>query len=226
MDEPPREAPQRELHKIPPSLTAAIRIARVENAERSEVVAELRGAEMARLEMLLEGLEPVLTQVPKGIDLFDVAIAPGEHPRLFIDMIGFVEMSRDRRAYRFLQDTRVGRTVIAETERLDPMVEAIAAYIARRLIERDKALAADSSASTLRSAGETPAQKSVRRPLETAGKQPRTEFRPRRRWFTRAVLLVIEILGSIALFCIVAAAAFFAYTKIEPWGIAHYGSPF
>jgi hypothetical protein len=227
MDEPPREIPQRELHKVPPSLTAAIRVARVENAERSEVVAELRGAEMARLEMLLEALEPILAQVPKDIDLFDVAIAPGEHPRLFIDMIGFVEMSRDRRAYRFLQDTRLGRTLIAETERLDPMVEAIAAYIARRLIEREKALAADTSASTLRSAGETSAQKTARRPVGTAPAQkPQKETRPRRRLFTRSLRLVVEILGSIALFCIVAVAAFFACMKIMSGGLAHYGSPF
>ena len=226
MDEQQRDVSQRDLHKVPPSLTAAIRVARVENAERSEVVAELRGAELARLEILLEALEPVLAQVPKGVDLFDVGIAPGEHPRLFIDMIGFVEMGRDRRVYRFVQDTRVGRVTIAETERLDSMVEALTAYIARRLIERDKALAADTTSQKTAAAAElAPAQRrrcGSRRAVRTCG----ARSRPRRRFFARALLLVIEILGSVTLFCIIAAAAYFAYTKAVPWGLAHYGSPF
>jgi hypothetical protein len=65
---------------------------------------------------------------------------PGPQPRLFIDMIAFVEMGHDRRLYRFVQDTRQGRVVLAESERLDVMSEAVTSYIARRLIEREKAL--------------------------------------------------------------------------------------
>ena len=218
------------IAQVPPSLTAAIRVARVENAERSEVVAELRGAELARLEILLEALEPILAQVPKGVDLFDVGIAPGEHPRLFIDMIGFVEMGRDRRVYQFVQDTRVGRVTIAETERLDSMIEALTAYIARRLIERDKALAADTTAISQQAATACePVPPPTAAPLREAAApvEPAVPaLRPRRHLFARALLVVIEILGSVTLFCIIAAAAFFAYTKLLPWGIAHYGSPF
>jgi hypothetical protein len=226
VDEQQREVSQRDLHKVPPSLTAAIRVARVENAERSEVVAELRGAELARLEILLEALEPVLAQVPKGVDLFDVGIAPGEHPRLFIDMIGFVEMGRDRRVYRFVQDTRVGRVTITETERLDTMVEALTAYIARRLIERDKTLAADTTSQEAAAAAEgVPAPTAALRGAAAPSEPAVPARRPRRRFFARALLLVIEILGSITLFCIIAAAAYFAYTKAMPWGLAHYGSP-
>ena len=69
-----------------PDLKSALRRARIENAERAAVIAELRGAEIARLEMLEEQLEPVLAQVPQDCDLFDVALLPSEHPRLFIDM--------------------------------------------------------------------------------------------------------------------------------------------
>jgi hypothetical protein len=219
-----RDVSQRDLRKVPPSLTAAIRVARVENAERSEVVAELRGAELARLEMLLETLEPVLAQVPKDVDLFDVGIAPGEHPRLFIDMIGFIEMGRDRRVYRFVQDTRTGRVTIAETERLDAMVEAVTAYIARRLIEREKALAADTAAP--QAAVVVPAPRPALRPAAAPAEVPAQAQPPRRNFFKRALSIVIEILGMVALFCIIAVAAFFAYTKAVSWGIAHYGWPF
>jgi hypothetical protein len=126
-------------------LKFALRRARLDEAERSEVVAELRGAEIARLEMLKEEVAPLIAELPQSSDLFDFGLVPGEHPRLFIDMIGFVEMGRDRRAYHFIQDTRHGRVLLAESERLEPIVEAITNYVARRLVEREKALAADTT---------------------------------------------------------------------------------
>ncbi|MGA8170435.1 MAG: hypothetical protein WB816_06340, partial [Methylocystis sp.] len=63
------------------SLSAALRRARIDNAARSGVLADLRGAEIARLEILREQLEPVLAQLPADCDLFDVAVSPGERPR-------------------------------------------------------------------------------------------------------------------------------------------------
>ena len=131
------------LKSVPPSLTAAIRRARIEGAEQNQAVADLRETEIARLQLLEEAVRPVLDQAPNGIDLFDAGIAYGERPRLFIDMIGFVEMAHDRRTYRFLQDTRHGRVLIAETERIDRVVAAITNYIGRRLVERERALASD-----------------------------------------------------------------------------------
>jgi hypothetical protein len=211
VDEPQREASQRDLHVAAPSLKAAIRVARVENAERSEVVAELRGAEMARLEMLLEALEPVLAQVPKDIDLFDAAIAPGDHPRLFIDMIGFVEMGRDRRLYRFLQDTRHGRVTIAETEKLDKIVAAVTAYISRRLIEREKALATDEPGG--------PAAAAADAGIAPTTAAPRAAVPPRRGFLRRFFRVLVNTLGSLALLLLVAAAGFFAYEAIVASGL-------
>ena len=72
-----------------------------------------------------------------------MALRRRERPRLFIDQIGFVEMDRDRRTYRFLQDTRHGRVTLRESDSVDELVEAITSYIAHRLIEREKALAVD-----------------------------------------------------------------------------------
>lgn len=125
------------------NLTSALRRARLANAERSDVLADLREAEVARLEILRDHLAPVLAQVPKDCDLFDVGLTHGERPRLFIDHVGFVEMGRDRRIYRFLQDTRHGRVTIGESENVSTVVDAITEYIAHRLIERERALAFD-----------------------------------------------------------------------------------
>src|SRR5271168_2115548 len=131
------------LKAVPPSLQAAVRRARVESAEQSEAVADLRQAEIVRLELLAEAVRPVMDQTPEGVDLFDVGIVHGERPRLFIDMISFVDLGHDRRTYRFFQDTRHGRVLIAESANLDRVVAAMTNYIARRLVEREQALASD-----------------------------------------------------------------------------------
>ena len=121
-------------------LRAAVRRARIEEAERSGVAAELRGAEVARLEMLKETLEPVFAQLPRDAELFDMGLVPGEKPRLFVDMVAFVEMARDRRTFRFIQETRGGRVLLCESDRVDPVAEAVTAYLGRRLVERERAL--------------------------------------------------------------------------------------
>ena len=55
----------------PSQLKEAMHQARVEAAERSSVVVELRDAELARLELLNEALNPPFAEVPPEIDLFD-----------------------------------------------------------------------------------------------------------------------------------------------------------
>jgi hypothetical protein len=125
----------------PARLKDALRKARVDQAERSAVVVDLQDAEVARLELLNEALEPVFAEIPAGVDLFDRGISKGDIPRLWIDAIAHVGMGRDKRIYRFVQDTRYGRKLLAESGTIDEMVEAVTTYIAQRLIERERALA-------------------------------------------------------------------------------------
>ena len=94
-------------------------------AERTGVVVDLHDAEVARLELLNEALDPVFEEMPADIDLFDRGISRGETPRLWIDAIAHVAMGRDKRDYRFLQDTRYGRKVLAETGNVADMVDAV-----------------------------------------------------------------------------------------------------
>jgi hypothetical protein len=140
-----------------PSLREALRRARTASAERTGVLVELRTAEMARLDLLKEKLEPVFAQVPQDVELFDSAIMPGDPARLFIDVLGFVELDRDKRTYRFFQDTRHGRRLLAETESLDGITQAITDYVAHRIVEREKALASDVPGSFVPRAMETAA---------------------------------------------------------------------
>ena len=110
----------------PPSpLTQAMHQARVEAAERTSVVVDLRDAELARLELLNEALDPLFAEIPPDVDLFDRGISRGDTPRLWIDSVAHVAMGRDKRTYRFLHDTRVGRRVLAESHDIPDIVRAV-----------------------------------------------------------------------------------------------------
>ena len=99
----------------PNALKDAVREARIEAAERSAVVVDLRDADLARLELLNDALDPVFKDIPQDVELFDRGVSKGDVPRLWIDVIAHVEMGRDKRQYRFVQDTRYGRAVLAES---------------------------------------------------------------------------------------------------------------
>jgi hypothetical protein len=130
----------------PGLLKDAVRKTRIEIAEKSGVVVDLRDAETARLELLNDALDPLFNETPPDIDLFDRGISRGDTPRLWIDAIAHVAMARDKRRYRFIQDTRYGRKVLAESTDTAEIVEAITHYVAARIIERERALAEDDSA--------------------------------------------------------------------------------
>jgi hypothetical protein len=142
-------------------LRDALRQARIEAADRTGVVVDLRDAEVARLEILNEALDPLFAQIPDKVDLFDRGISQGDTPRLWIDVVAHVMMGRDKRIYRFVQDTRFGRTVLAESHEVVAIVDAVTDYIARRLIEREHAMAATSPVAPVAAAA--PAEKPRRR---------------------------------------------------------------
>ena len=125
------------------SLRDTIREVRTAETERADVVVELRDAERARLELLAEELRGVFAEVPAEDDQFIFTVAQGTPPRLWIDMTAFVVMGRDRRTYRFLKDTRLGRTVIVESAELADVADTITHYVAERIIERERAIEGD-----------------------------------------------------------------------------------
>src|SRR5260370_13816873 len=94
-------------------LKQAIHAARIEAAERTSVVVDLRDAEVARLELLNEALDPLFADIPPEVDLFDRGISRGETPRLWIDAVAHVVMVLDTRSYRFPHASRMGRHVLA-----------------------------------------------------------------------------------------------------------------
>ena len=132
--------PDKPENEEPPRLKEAMRRARIESAERTGVVVDLHDAEIARLELMNEALDPVFAEVPPEVDLFDRGISRGEAPRLWLDAIAHIAMGRDKRMYRLVQDTRYGRKVLAESVNISDIVDAVTKYLAQRLIERERAL--------------------------------------------------------------------------------------
>jgi hypothetical protein len=166
----------------PGRLREAVRQVRIELAERSSVVVDLRDAELARLELLNEALDPLFSEMPPEIELFDRGISRGDTPRLWIDAVAHVVMGRDKRRYRFVQDTRYGRKVLADSNEIKELVEAVTHYAASRLVERERALADDAG------------------PLGEPLRHDMRLLRRGRRWRMIRAFLFGLIMGSLALF--------------------------
>ncbi|MGO4451296.1 hypothetical protein AB4Y96_20450 [Phyllobacterium sp. TAF24] len=116
----------------------AIRGAQVAAADRGDVVIDMKEADRARIEILAEDLKPVFDEVPADDEQWDFAISTGLQPRLWIDATSHVMMGRDRRTYRFVRDTRLGRIVVAEATEVKPISDAVTNYIAERIVERQR----------------------------------------------------------------------------------------
>jgi hypothetical protein len=165
-------------------LTQAMHQARVEAAERTSVVVDLRDAELARLELLNEALNPLFVEIAPEVELFDRGVSRGDTPRLWIDSVAHIAMGRDKRVYRFLHDTRIGRRVLAESHEIADIVQAVTSYVARRLVERQRALDEDPEFITRVTSVE-------------AGRTLR-----RRRWRTFGTLVLGFLLGIVTLIAV------------------------
>lgn len=119
-------------------LADAVRDVKNAAADREDVVVEMRETSRTRLELLAQELEPVFADVPEDDPAFDLVISSGQQPRLWIDAVAHVSMGNDRRTYRFLRDTRLGRVVLAESTEIQPVADQVTRYIAERMVERQR----------------------------------------------------------------------------------------
>ncbi len=122
------------------NLSDAVRDVKNALADREDVVVDMRDAHRMRLELLAAELAPVFADVPQDMDNFDFALSSGLQPRLWIDAVSHVSMGRDRRTYRFVKDTRIGRVVLAESSDMKPVADQVTRYVAERIVERQRML--------------------------------------------------------------------------------------
>ena len=124
-------------------LSDVVRERRIAAAEREDVVVDMKEADKARLELLSEELETLTNDIDQEDDRFDFSISSGDQPRFWIDSVTHVHMGRDRRTFRFVRDSRLGRVVLAEDGDLKLIASQISNYVADRIIEREKILGGD-----------------------------------------------------------------------------------
>ncbi|PKR87530.1 hypothetical protein CXZ10_19480 [Pleomorphomonas diazotrophica] len=131
-------------------LSDAVRRVRIAESERADAYADLHEGDRARLELLAEELAGVFSDLPTDDAYFICKVAGSTPPRLWIDPTTHVVMARDRRSYRLLKDTRLGRLTLHESADLDDTADAVIDYIAERVIERERAMESDALLGKLR----------------------------------------------------------------------------
>jgi len=124
-------------------LADIVREVKIATADRTDVVVDMRDADRARLELLAEEIRPVLSDIDPADDRFDFGVSAGLQPRLWIDAVAHVHMGHDRRVFRFVRDTRLGRVIMSDTSDMAETADAVSRYIAERVIERERILAGD-----------------------------------------------------------------------------------
>lgn len=123
-------------------LAGALREARQAEAAHFEATLELRDSKSLRLQLLKDDLLPLVEASPDAREVFDLALVPGEPPKLWIDLISFVVMDPDPRTYRFLQHRQDRREILFETADRELMAAAIRRHMAHLLIARERQSAA------------------------------------------------------------------------------------
>lgn len=159
-------------------LAATIREVKNAYADRDDVVVDIREGQLTRLELLADDLKPVFGEIPVEDDRFDLAISAGSQPRLWIDAVAHVTMARDRRTYRFLRDTHLGRVVLIESSDIARVTDQVTRYIAGRIIERNRMLEGDFQ------------NEQVQR-LYRAGPVSDEETKPRSRTFLQGAWMIV-----------------------------------
>lgn len=132
-----------EIERRVHDLADAMNKIRSAQADRDDVVVEMKHTKLSRLELLYEDLQSVIADIPDDNESFDFALTKGETPRLWVDMTSFVRMGADGREYEFIKDTRMGRVVLGRGSNRKKMGEHVTAYIAERLLERERMIEGD-----------------------------------------------------------------------------------
>ncbi|MGB8314462.1 MAG: hypothetical protein WCE69_08255 [Aestuariivirga sp.] len=119
-------------------LSGALRKARLAEAAHFEAVLGIKDSKSLRLQVLKDEIAPVIAATPEAASVFDLALVPGEPPRLWIDLISFVEMEPDYRTYRLQQDNQGGREALFETANRAEMLDYLKTYLAHRMVARER----------------------------------------------------------------------------------------
>jgi len=132
-----------EIERRVHDLANAMNKIRTAQADRDDVVIEMKHSKVSRLELLRNDLQSVQDDIPYDNEMFDFALKKGDTPRLWIDMTSFVRMGADGREYEFVKDTRMGRVILGRGSSRKKMGEHVTDYVAERILERERMIEGD-----------------------------------------------------------------------------------
>ncbi len=115
---------------------AALRHVRAAEAAHLEAVYALSDAKSLRLQILKDDLAAIVAASPEASEIFELALAPGATPRLWIDLATSVVMEPDPKTYRLVQHGEGSRDTLFETADRAEMVRQIKLVMAHRIIGR------------------------------------------------------------------------------------------
>jgi hypothetical protein len=136
-------ASAREIGGDDGGLRSALRQARLAEAAHFEAALDLRDSKTIRLQLLKDDLMPAVVAAADAAELFDLALVPGEPPRLWIDLVTFVLMEPDHRTYRLLQDRQSSREVLFESADRAAMAAEVRHHMAHRIVARERMVVAN-----------------------------------------------------------------------------------
>ena len=138
-----------------------IRQARVAHAEKLEATCNVHDAAVLRLQVLKDELAPLFARNSAARRVVDLALVPGDPPRLWIDMICYVVMAPDPSTYRLQRDSFSRHDVLLQSARRDEVIAAAMQHVASHLVEREKQLQLVSAVQVFWSGGNRSAVQTV-----------------------------------------------------------------
>ena len=199
------EAMGNEVERAERSLSHALSLARDRLGDRDDVVVEMKAAERGRLELLVDELRSLIDDVDREDHRFEFGLSNGPRPRFWIDATTFVQMGGDRRTYRLVKDRLHDRRLLAETPELELMADAVGAYIADRILDRQRAL--EGEWEEIRAPAAAAATASAKRETHRRGKDREKDAElGKRGWFASLVVSLLQVAAGLGLVALVAAA--------------------
>jgi len=122
------------------SFEESLRRARLAQSAHFDALADIKDAQTLRLQVLRDDLALLVEGNARLRDFVDLALTPGDPPRLWIDLVTYVVMTPDPRTYSLIQDRSSGPESLFSSRERPEMAKHVGEHIAHRLVERERML--------------------------------------------------------------------------------------
>jgi hypothetical protein len=126
----------------------ALRRARLAQAAHFDALMDIRDAQTLRLAALRDDLAQALKDRTLTQGFVDLALVPGDPPRLWVDLVTYVVMEPTPRVYRVMQDRAAAKEVMFESADRAAVMARLLDLVANRMVDRERVLVATQGTKT------------------------------------------------------------------------------